>query len=97
MKKSGLSFFITGIIVLVFLAGCNHNRSNTLAVSDSLRQEAIQVIRLNLENQSKWEKVHAAEYLLWLGYPQGVKEAFLNSGLDIIEVLFQIGAGNWNI
>lgn len=76
MKKSGLLFFITEIIMLVFLAGCNNNGGNTLSVSDSLRREAIQVIRLNLENQSKWEKVHAAEYLLWLGYPQGVKETF---------------------
>lgn len=77
MKKSGLLFFITGIIILVFLAGCNNNRNNTLPVSDSLRQEAIQVVRLNFENKSKWEKVHAAEYLLWIGYPQGVKETFL--------------------
>lgn len=77
MKKSGLLFFITEIIMLVFLAGCNNNGGNTLSVSDSLRREAIQVIRLNLENQSKWEKVHAAEYLLWLGHPQEVKETFL--------------------
>ena len=77
MKKSGLSFLITEIIILIFLAGCNNNGGNSLVVLDSLRKEAVEVIKLNFENQSNWEKVHAAEYLLRLGYPQGVKEMFL--------------------
>ena len=33
-------------------------------------------IRQVLDRESRFVKVHAAEYLLWLGYTQGVKEAF---------------------
>lgn len=30
-----------------------------------------------LHEQQEWVKVHAAEYLLWAGYPEGVKEVFM--------------------
>ncbi|MGG7664219.1 hypothetical protein [Dyadobacter sp. BHUBP1] len=30
-----------------------------------------------LHEQQEWVKVHAAEYLLWAGYPEGVREVFL--------------------
>lgn len=46
-------------------------------VSPQLRQRAIDVMRGVLENEERWVKVHAAEYLLALNYVDGVREAFL--------------------
>ena len=69
--------FIVGFYISCFLTGCGTNSGNAVAVSDSLREQAIQELRVNLQTQTKWEKVHAAEYLLWLGYPQGVQDVFL--------------------
>ena len=76
MKRYKLLIFLPVFFVQCFLAGCNNNGANDMTISDSVRQKAVQVMRLNLENQPKWVKVHAAEYLLWLGYPQGVKDIF---------------------
>jgi HEAT repeat protein len=45
--------------------------------SERLRERAVSVLRKNLLEQTQWVRVHAAEALLWHGYPQGVKEIFL--------------------
>jgi len=39
-------------------------------------QRALEVLRRALHEGREWKKVHAAEALIWSGYPQGVKEAF---------------------
>lgn len=62
--------------MLALFAACAPVPQEKGVVSDSLRAEALQELRDNLETQSRWEKVHAAEYLLWLGYPQGVQQTF---------------------
>jgi len=46
------------------------------AVDDKLRDRSVETIRQVVEKEPRWVKVHAAEYLLALGYPQGVREAF---------------------
>ena len=43
-----------------------------------LRPKAVEALRRVLDQEQRWIKVHAAEFLLALDYPQGVKEAFLN-------------------
>lgn len=43
----------------------------------SQNQQAITVLRHVMATQSEWVKVHAAEYLIWSGNPQGVQESFL--------------------
>lgn len=43
---------------------------------DDLRRHAVQTLRDGLTEQERWVKVHAAEFLLELSYPQGVREAF---------------------
>jgi len=40
------------------------------------RERAIAVLRNALQEGSQWEKVHAAEALLWNGYPENVKATF---------------------
>ncbi|MCG8586168.1 MAG: sodium/solute symporter [Pirellulales bacterium] len=45
-------------------------------LSPQLRDQAVRQLRQALAEESRWVKVHAAEKLLALGYPQGVREAF---------------------
>lgn len=45
-------------------------------VDDLLRQRCVGVLRRVLEEEDQWIKVHAAEHLLALDYPEGVAEAF---------------------
>ena len=45
-------------------------------VTPELRQRAIGIVGEVLKHEHLWVKVHAAEYLLWLGFPDGVKETF---------------------
>ena len=45
-------------------------------VSVELRERAIATLRGVMAAQERWVKVHAAEFLLALGYPEGVREAF---------------------
>ncbi len=49
------------------------------------REGAVETLRTVLRNESKWVKVHAAEFLLGLGYPQGVAEQFNNELLNFGE------------
>ncbi len=43
---------------------------------DEIRPRAIEVLRNDLHNADQWFKVHAAEMLLQLSYPEGVEEEF---------------------
>ena len=45
-------------------------------VEPELRQRAIRELRQVLAERPRWVKVHAAEYLLGLDYPDGIQEAF---------------------
>jgi len=80
MKLNQL-FFLVILFVLFLLIGCSscssNNSCNLTGVSDSLREQAIHELRQNLHTQSKWVKVHAAEYLIWLGYSEEAHEAFM--------------------
>ena len=38
--------------------------------SDPLKEKALAELNQTLETQHEFVKVHAAEYLIWLGYPQ---------------------------
>lgn len=55
----------------------NTGSQKTLAISDSLKAQSIEVLRKILRTQTEWVKVHAAEYLLWSGHPEGVQKAYL--------------------
>jgi SSS family solute:Na+ symporter len=50
---------------------------NTAQVTPGLREQAVHTLRDVLENEQRWVKVHAAEFLLELDYPDGVETAFL--------------------
>lgn len=58
------------------MTGSNLNACAQSLISDKLEGKCVKILRDVLETQSEWVKVHAAEYLLWRGYPQGVLQAF---------------------
>ncbi len=47
------------------------------AVTPELREKAVRTLREVLANEERWVKVHAAEFLLELDYPEGVEAAFV--------------------
>ncbi|MRS60460.1 HEAT repeat domain-containing protein [Larkinella terrae] len=47
-------------------------------VSDALRNQCLQELRTVLRTEQEWIKVHAAEYLLWIGERAGVQDVYLD-------------------
>lgn len=45
---------------------------------DSLERVAVNILKQNLNELSGWNKVHAAEYLLWTGHTRNIQTIFLN-------------------
>lgn len=66
----------------LFWTGATASAATDNDVTPELRQQAIDVLRQVLQQEPEWIKVHAAEFLLALDYPQGVRDAFLRE-LDI--------------
>jgi len=70
-----MKYFLIFFIIVQF---SNCTKAKKPVITDSLREDAIQVLVNSLENASEWEKVHAAEYLLNLGYTDNIRKIFLN-------------------
>ena len=71
MTKMVYKLFL--IVLLSFstflLQSCDNQTS---VVGESIRDKAVDELRHTLETEDKWVKVHAAEYLLALSYPDGI-------------------------
>lgn len=68
---------VKGFVLLMFLAffkDCTMKSGK--ADTASQQEEAVQLLRTNLQTQQEWVKVHAAEFLLRIGNPQGVRDIF---------------------
>jgi HEAT repeat protein len=64
-------YILIGIINLI-------NISQMVTVSLSIQEKkALTELNLTLEHRQKWIKVHAAEYLIWAGYPEAALKEFL--------------------
>lgn len=85
-------------IVLLALGpiGARADGPRSSPVDDALRARAVERLRDALRTQSRWVKVHAAEYLLRLDYPQDVRETFLEE-LDAHESEPQYRVGIWRV
>ena len=59
------------------MTGCNNAPQKSAVVSKTLQKESVEVLRTILKTQSEWVKVHAAEFLLGSGYPEGVQKIYL--------------------
>lgn len=87
--------FLALIIMIPFattLSACSDKPSDSLAVNDSLKSQAIRELRNNLQVLTGWEKVHTAEFLVWLGYGEEVRPVYLSEeALHGTEIPYRIG------
>lgn len=77
MAKYNHLFILMGFYFVYLMTGCNTESKRNSIVSDSLKDQCIQKLREVMNTQSKFVKVHAAEYLLWSGHSEGVRETFM--------------------
>lgn len=75
------------------MLSCNDDAvKNDTVKSDSVSEKAINELRTVLQEQSQFIKVHAAEYLIWLGYKEEVKKVYqLEDSLHSKETPYRIG------
>ena len=74
---SFISTLIVSVMLLLSSPGLAvDNPTQTQNVTPELREHAVETLRKALANEQRWIKVRAAEYLLALDYPQGVRKAF---------------------
>ncbi|MDD4788871.1 MAG: hypothetical protein PHO07_17000, partial [Pirellulales bacterium] len=87
LRRAGLTsaparpkYRLGAILALPLLAGLAAGPSaageQTPQVTSELRGRAVSTLRDVLERQERWVKVHAAEFLLGLDYPEGVEREF---------------------
>lgn len=72
-----MKYNLVYFLIAFLMTNCNSISKKSPLVSDSLKDESVKVLRENLQTQSEWVKVHAAEFLIWSGYPEGVQKVYL--------------------
>jgi hypothetical protein len=66
--------------------------SPSSAVAPELQRKALSVLRTAMKETKDFEKVHAAEALIWSGHPEGVKDFFLEEERTVgSKPLYRIG------
>ena len=90
-----------GLVLLVAtLAGLGplfaQAAQHSLPLAPELRGQAIDALRQVFDREQRWVKVHAAEYLLALDYPEGVKAAFTRE-LDLHGSEPEYRIGIWRV
>jgi len=65
---------IYGLFILLYMTG--YGQPEIIIDKDKLAKEAVDTLIVLLQEQKEWVKVHAAEFLIWTGYPGQVKEMF---------------------
>jgi len=63
------------VLPLAILIACQNAKQ--IVHQDILKSQALEELRNVVREQSEWVKVHAAEFLIWAGYPDGVREIYL--------------------
>ena len=62
--------------LLAFWSDSARSAADSPGVDEALRTRAVETLRRSLREEQRWVKVHAAEFLLALDYPDDVKETF---------------------
>ena len=77
-------------------AGAQEISETAPAVTDELRERAVKTLRDAMVNEPRWVKVHAAEHLLSLGYPQDVAVIFMQE-LELFGSEPEYRIGIWRV
>lgn len=64
------------VLLLVCLPSAATAAEDAAEVTQQLRERSVRTLRDVLAGEERWVKVHAAEFLLELDYPEGVEETF---------------------
>lgn len=86
------SFFTIAISLLILSCNSTGKKMN----KEIIKQEALDTLRNVLQEQQEWVKVHAAEFLIWSGNPEGVKEVYLKEQEQFIDKS-QYRIGIWRV
>ncbi len=91
-KPNRIPFLVLFLISCIFSC-TSHDPS---PISEDLRERSVATLEEVLHQQQSWVKVHAAEYKLWAGYPNGVYEVFLEEK-ERLEAIPQYRIGIWRV
>jgi len=72
------------------------NAETAPGVTEELRERAVKTLRDAMDTEPRWVKVHAAEHLLSLGYPQEVASTFMRE-LEAFENEPEYRIGIWRV
>ncbi|HXG23992.1 MAG TPA: VCBS repeat-containing protein, partial [Chthonomonadales bacterium] len=86
--------FRCGLCVALLVVGLASPNAISRPDQADPRRRSLETLRRALREAREWKKVHAAEALIWTGYPQGVKEAF-TSELTTADPGYSIGV--WRV
>lgn len=77
IKSAPLTLFLNLLIIMsAYISGCSNQPASTAQFSDSTNVQALHELRSNLRTLTTWDKVHAAEYLIWTDHADGVYEIY---------------------
>ena len=104
MYSPGCRVNLIGLASLILAAlWCPRANSQPVDALPELQQKAVSVLRAAVRDGKDFEKVHAAEALIWSGKPAGVREYFLEQNrtadsepiyrIGIWRVLYRANAG----
>ena len=95
VKEVNRSLLVALVLTVGMASVAIADNGSTLAVPE-LQHCAFAALRGEMSHGHLWHKVHAAEYLLWLGYPDGVRESFLREQ-DSLDSEPQYRIGIWRV
>jgi hypothetical protein len=98
LKTVIMKYKIISLITICFwftMNACTNNKPGS-GVSPELETESLATLRKVLNDESEWVKVHAAEFLIWSGHPDGVREVFLEEE-KLFATKSQYRIGIWRV
>jgi len=87
---------LASTISFFFLSGCQNNDNSYNRIDDSTRKKTIDYLRQSVDNQSEWVKIHAAEFLIDLGYTEKLYSVFEQENYEF-ETVPRYRIGVWRV
>lgn len=85
-----------GMGTILWCTACHSIQKEKAMSTEELKKEAVDTLRSILQHQQTWIKAHAAEFLIWTGHPEGVKEVYTKE-LAQFEDVSEYRIGIWRV